>query len=61
MECAGVQVASLEHQQLSTEGICNRIVSAVHNQLAKSGVALDVDLHMAGGDPVTRAGLLRAA
>ena len=61
MECAGVQVASLEHQQLSTEGICKRIVGAVHNYLAKTGMALDVDLHTAGGDPVTRTGLLRAA
>jgi hypothetical protein len=61
MECAGVQVGALEHQQISTESICGRIVGAVHSYLAKSGIALDVDLHTAGGDPVARAGLLHAA
>lgn len=61
MEGAGVQIGSLEHQQLSTESICGRIVGAVHSSLAKSGIELDVDLHTAGGDPVMRAGLLRAA
>jgi hypothetical protein len=61
MEGAGIQVASLEHQQLTTEGVCKRIVSTVHDHLAKTGIALDVDVHTAGGDPVTRAGLLRAA
>ncbi len=61
MEGAGVQVSSLDHQQLSTEGICNRVVSAIHNHLAKTGLALDVDLYTAGGDPVVRMGLLHAA
>jgi hypothetical protein len=61
MEGAGVQIASLEHQQVSIEGICSRIVDAVRSHLANTGIKLDVDLHTAGGDPVTRAGLLKAA
>ena len=61
VEGASIQIASLEHQQISLEDICGRIVDAVYLHLANTGIRLDVDLHTAGGDPVTRAGLLRAA
>jgi hypothetical protein len=61
MEGAGVEISSLEHQQLSLEDICSRIVDAVHSHLANTGIKLDVDLHTSGGDRVMRAGLLRAA
>jgi hypothetical protein len=60
-EAGGVQIASLAHQRLSTEGICERIVDTVYNHVAPAGLKLDVNLHTPGGDPVTRRGLLMAA
>jgi len=61
VEDAGVQIASLEHQEISMEAICGRLVDSVHDWTSHTGIRLDVDLHTAGGDPNTRNGLLRAA
>ena len=61
VEDAGVQIASLEHQDISIAAICGRLVESVHDWASQKRIRLDVDLHTAGGDPVTRYGLLRAA
>jgi hypothetical protein len=61
VEDAGVQIASLEHQEISLEAICGRLVDCVYDWTSHWGIRLDVDLHTAGGDPITRYGLLNAA
>lgn len=61
MECASVVIAALQHQQLSTEEICGRVVDTVYDSLSARGCRMTQDLHTAGGNTVTLQGLFQAA